>query len=183
MYPKSGSRGELQCGDRPLCDLTEFLDKVIVQKDSHALRACEGRSTARVIIGRLIPSGCGAYKTVKARFCPWLSGKSPSKLLGCSLFRKRPTESKPLNKREISLLTTYWCPKSGAWGKPQRVDLLLGRVWRGGQEAFPQGAHNSYRGTSLIRKRTSLGPYRRPLPRVLGGFQAGGCFLMGEVPL
>jgi hypothetical protein len=26
-----------------------------------------------------------------------------------------------------------------------------------------------YRGTSRIRKRTSLGPYRRPMPRVLGG--------------
>ena len=26
-----------------------------------------------------------------------------------------------------------------------------------------------YRGTSLIRKRTPLGPYRRPMPRVLGG--------------
>ena len=169
MYPKSGSRGELQCGDRPLCDLTEILDKVIVQNKSHALRACEGRSTTRVIIGRLIPSGCGAYKTVNARFWSWLSGRSPF-VFGRSLFaRKRPTESKPLNKREISLLTTYWCPKSGAWGKPQRVDLLLGRVRRGGQEAFPQGAPNSYRGTSLIRKHSPLGPYRRPTPRVFGG--------------
>ena len=26
-----------------------------------------------------------------------------------------------------------------------------------------------YKGTSLIRKRTTLGPYRRPVPRVLGG--------------
>jgi len=26
-----------------------------------------------------------------------------------------------------------------------------------------------YRGTSLTRKRNPLGPYRRPLPRVLGG--------------
>ena len=26
-----------------------------------------------------------------------------------------------------------------------------------------------YRGTSLTRKRTPLGPYRRPMPRVLGG--------------
>ena len=29
-----------------------------------------------------------------------------------------------------------------------------------------------YRGTSLIRKRTPLGPYRRPMPRVLGGVLA-----------
>ena len=35
-----------------------------------------------------------------------------------------------------------------------------------------------YRGTSTIRKRTPLGPYRRPMRRVLGG----GRFLMGEVP-
>jgi len=27
----------------------------------------------------------------------------------------------------------------------------------------------SHRGTSLIRKRTPVGSYRRPLPRVLGG--------------
>ena len=26
-----------------------------------------------------------------------------------------------------------------------------------------------YRGSSLTRKRTSLGPYRRPMPRALGG--------------
>ena len=26
-----------------------------------------------------------------------------------------------------------------------------------------------YRGTSIIRKCTPLGPYRRPMPRVLGG--------------
>jgi len=26
-----------------------------------------------------------------------------------------------------------------------------------------------YRGTLLIRKRTPLGPYRRPTPRILGG--------------
>ena len=40
-----------------------------------------------------------------------------------------------------------------------------------------------FRGTSLTRKRTHLGPYRRPMPRVLVGSQDGGRFLMGEVPL
>ena len=40
-----------------------------------------------------------------------------------------------------------------------------------------------YRGTSLIRKRTPLGPCRRPMPRVVGGSQGGGRFLMSEVPL
>ena len=43
--------------------------------------------------------------------------------------------------------------------------------------------HRSYRGTSLSRKHTSLGPYRRPMPRVLGGSWGGGCFLMSVVPL
>ena len=31
-----------------------------------------------------------------------------------------------------------------------------------------QGREVTYRGTSLIRKRIFLGPYRRPMPRVLG---------------
>ena len=37
----------------------------------------------------------------------------------------------------------------------------------------------------LTRKHIPLGPYMysRPMPRVLGGFQGGGCFLMNEVPL
>jgi hypothetical protein len=42
--------------------------------------------------------------------------------------------------------------------------------------------HSKYRGTSLIRKRTPLGPDRRPMPWVLGGSWGGGRFLMGEVP-
>ena len=40
-----------------------------------------------------------------------------------------------------------------------------------------------YRGTSIIRKRPPLGPYCRPMPRVLGGSEGGGRFLMSEVPL
>ena len=35
----------------------------------------------------------------------------------------------------------------------------------------------------LQKKCNPLGPYRRPMPRVLGGSWGGGCFLMGEVPL
>ena len=42
---------------------------------------------------------------------------------------------------------------------------------------------SSYGGTPLIRKRASQGPYRRPTPRILGGSQGGGYFLMGEVPV
>ena len=37
---------------------------------------------------------------------------------------------------------------------------------------FPKGFYSPemrvYRGTSLIRKRSPLGPYRRPMPRVVG---------------
>ena len=32
----------------------------------------------------------------------------------------------------------------------------------------------TYRGISVTRKRTPLGLYHRPMPRVLGGFQRGG---------
>jgi len=41
----------------------------------------------------------------------------------------------------------------------------------------------SYRVTSLIRKRTPLGPYRRPVPRALWWSWGGWRFLMSEVPL
>ena len=42
---------------------------------------------------------------------------------------------------------------------------------------------DGYRVTSPITKRSFLGPYRRPMPRVLGFSYGGGCFLMSEVPL
>jgi hypothetical protein len=40
-----------------------------------------------------------------------------------------------------------------------------------------------YRVTSLIRKRTPPGPYRRPVPKVLRESKGGGHFTLGEVPL
>ena len=39
-----------------------------------------------------------------------------------------------------------------------------------------------YRATSLTRKRTLLGPYRRPMPRVLGGSWGGRSFLWARYP-
>ena len=39
-----------------------------------------------------------------------------------------------------------------------------------------------YRGTSLTRKRPPLGPYRRPVRRVLGGSWGNWGFLMGRYP-
>jgi hypothetical protein len=41
----------------------------------------------------------------------------------------------------------------------------------------------TYKGTSTIRKRLPLGPYRRPVPMVLGGSYGVGHFFMGEVLL
>ena len=35
-----------------------------------------------------------------------------------------------------------------------------------------------YRGTTLRHNCTPLGPYCRPMPMVLGGFQRGGSFLL-----
>ena len=40
-----------------------------------------------------------------------------------------------------------------------------------------------YRGTSLTKTRPPLGPYCRPMPRVLWGSWGGGRLLMSEVPL
>jgi len=45
------------------------------------------------------------------------------------------------------------------------------------------GGEDVYRGYPLPRNRTPLGPYRRHMPRVLGGSWGGRCFLLGEVPL
>ena len=45
---------------------------------------------------RQLTSEHGTYKTVKARFWPWFSGKSPQHLLTCSLFARKRTERKLL---------------------------------------------------------------------------------------
>ena len=42
---------------------------------------------------------------------------------------------------------------------------------------------SAHRGASLIRKRTLLGPYRSPVPGVLGGSYRGVRFLMSGVSL
>ena len=61
------------------------------------------------------------------------------------------------------------------------TSVLCSKSLGSSPRVFPNAA---YRGTSLIRKRTPLGPYRRPVPRVLGwSLGGGGCFLVSEVPL
>ena len=58
------------------------------------------------------------------------------------------------------------------------------RDYRVQKDVAAQGSRSGFtRGTSLKRKRTALGPYRRPMPRVLGGSWGGGHFLVSEVPL
>ena len=56
---------------------------------------------------------------------------------------------------------------------------LLSLASRDAPSTIVQG----YKGISLIRKGTPLGPYRTPMPRVLGGSYGGGRFRMGEVCL
>jgi len=56
---------------------------------------------------------------------------------------------------------------------PSQFSLLLSR-------SFPSAY---YRGTSLTRKQTPLGPHRRLKPRFPGGSHGSGRFLVGEAPL
>ena len=63
-------------------------------------------------------------------------------------------------------------------------------IARGGQPAacgcasqVGLGHLRLYRGTSLVRKRSPLGPYCRPMPRDLWWSCGGVLFLMREVPL
>ena len=80
----------------------------------------------------------------------------------------------------VSEVPLYLCPQNLWFGQPRNpssVRLNLGSSFLGSQQGL------EYRGTSLTRKRTPLGPYREPMPRVLGGSLGGWSFLTGEVPL
>ena len=61
---------------------------------------------------------------------------------------------------------------------------ILSTEWRGALQCWakskPEGPTG---GSSPIRERNPLEPYSRRMPRVLGWFQGGWRFLMGEVPL
>ena len=63
------------------------------------------------------------------------------------------------------------------------IYIYIGRWARSHPLSGQERAQLAYRGTSLTRKRSPLGPYRRPMPRVLGGSKWGGRFIVGEVPV
>ena len=78
-----------------------------------------------------------------------------------------------------------WCGRGGP-----RLWCAVGVwLWRGLRVClrpcalFDSREMGIYRGTSLIRNCPPVGPYRRPMPRVLGGSWVGGRCLMGEAPL
>ena len=59
---------------------------------------------------------------------------------------------------------------------------MYGYLEKGIQTPMARG-RSTYRGNSLIRNRHPVGPYRRPMPRVLGGSYGGGRFLVDKMPL
>ena len=88
--------------------------------------------------------------------------------------------------RGVSELPEIVCISSWRFGQPQQIMQGLKSHTAGYEGIFCQiliAFLLPYRGTLLIRNRTLLGPYRRPMPRVLGGSWGGGRFIMGEVPL
>ena len=50
-------------------------------------------------------------------------------------------------------------------------------------EESKEASEYRYRGTSLMRKRSPLGPHRKPMPGVERKFWGDWRFLVGEVPL
>ena len=73
--------------------------------------------------------------------------------------------------------------KHRAWRGRERDGEIVRARERERKGIIGSGRSHRYRGPSLIRNRRPLGPYRRPMPRVLGRvLGGGGRFLMGEVP-
>ena len=66
---------------------------------------------------------------------------------------------------------------------PGGSQVVGGARDRGRHPRVPRAQRDAYSGTSLIRERTHLRPYRRPMPRVLGWSQGEGPFLVSDVPL
>ena len=80
-----------------------------------------------------------------------------------------------------SLATGEVKPLHMHWGTHRERVTLAGTHRRCSYE--DKSRCSPHRATSLMRKRIPLGPYRRPVPRVIGGSWGGGRFLVGEVAL
>jgi len=110
---------------------------------------------------------------------PWISGASlqePSTILTGAHPWSPFTRGGPLEpfypRRALGALL----PEAGpSWARcSQHASHVSARAdWRKAR----------YRGTSLIRNSTPLGPYGRPMPRALWRSWGGERFLMSEVPL
>ena len=96
----------------------------------------------------------------------------------CVCERERERERERVSERR-SLIPTWppWIPPPGSLCRSRTSELSRRR------QSQPGTWLSAYRGTSLIRKDRPLGPYRRPMPRVLGGSSGVGGFLMSEVLL
>ena len=81
-----------------------------------------------------------------------------------------------------SLVTTYW----SEWSETRASAYTYCTSHWGAYMLAVSGVkkHFLYRGTSLTRKRISLGSYCRPMPRVLGGSSSrgSGIFLWARYP-
>ena len=95
---------------------------------------------------------------------------SPQHLLSCSLFARK----RHLAERE---------EETQAAAQEQKTNNQKGFKVFNLKAKARTVLYVPHRGTSLARKRIPRGPYRRPMPRVVGGFCGGRRFLMGEVPL
>jgi len=76
-------------------------------------------------------------------------------------FRSKPSKSSPFSAAKDANRASLTRPE---------VSLRFGQP----------GLETAYRGTSPVRQRNPLGPYRRPMPRVLGGSWGGGGVIMGR---
>ena len=107
--------------------------------------------------------------------CPFMKIGGPGTDITCGSQRYREIgDLLPTNQRQgctCFALCHILCPVSAAHTSISRMDSNF--------TCYPQ----RYSGNFLTEKRTLLGPYRRPIPRVLGGSKGGGRFLMVEVPL
>ena len=109
--------------------------------------------------------------SVRARIrrCTWGGGGA-----SCSAAPAPPrTCSAPANRRGGAQVQGFgFCARGSFWTYAPSPR----------QEGGPASGFRGYRGTAPARKRTPLGPYCRPMPRVLEGSQGGGGrFLVIEV--